>query len=54
MADRLYSDNKLLDTSVIIDGRVMDIMAAGFLDGQLVVPNFVLRERKRFLIPLII
>lgn len=44
LADRLYSSNKLLDTSVIIDGRVMDIMAAGFLDGQLVVPNFVLRE----------
>ena len=35
LGDRLYSSNKLLDTSVIIDGRVMDIMAAGFLDGQL-------------------
>lgn len=44
LGDRLYSSNKLLDTSVIIDGRVMDIVAAGFLDGRLVVPNFVLTE----------
>ena len=47
LGDRLYSSNKLLDTSVIIDGRVMDIMAAGFLDGQLVVPNFVLEELQK-------
>lgn len=45
--DRLYSSNKLLDTSVIIDGRVMDIMAAGFIDGKLVVPNFVLEELQK-------
>lgn len=44
---RLYSNNKLLDTSVIIDGRVMDILAAGFLDGRLVVPNFVLVELQK-------
>lgn len=47
LADRLYSTNKLLDTSVIIDGRIMDIMAAGFLEGQLVVPNFVLEELQK-------
>lgn len=47
LGDRLYSSNKLLDTSVIIDGRVMDIMAAGFLDGKVVVPNFVLEELQR-------
>ena len=35
---------KLLDTSVIIDGRVADICEAYFLDGVLVVPQFVLRE----------
>ena len=35
---------KVLDTSVIIDGRIADICAAGFLDGTLVVPQFVLRE----------
>ncbi len=47
LADRLYSSNKLLDTSVIIDGRVMDILAAGFLDGKLVIPNFVLEELQK-------
>ena len=47
LSDRLYSTNKLLDTSVIIDGRIMDIMAAGFLEGQLVVPNFVLEELQK-------
>lgn len=35
---------KVLDTSVIIDGRIADIAEAGFLDGTLVVPEFVLRE----------
>ncbi len=35
---------KLLDTSVIIDGRIADIAETGFLDGTLVIPNFVLRE----------
>lgn len=34
----------ILDTSVIIDGRVADIARTGFLDGTLVVPEFVLRE----------
>jgi len=36
--------NKVLDTSVIIDGRVADICKTGFLEGTLVVPHFVLRE----------
>jgi uncharacterized protein YacL len=35
---------KILDTSVIIDGRISDICEAGFLDGPLVVPQFVLHE----------
>ncbi|HWE86761.1 MAG TPA: PIN domain-containing protein [Terracidiphilus sp.] len=35
---------KILDTSVIIDGRIADIAEAGFMDGALVVPEFVLRE----------
>jgi len=35
---------KVLDTSVIIDGRIADIAEAGFIDGTLVVPEFVLRE----------
>jgi len=35
---------KVLDTSVIIDGRISDICKTGFLEGTLVVPHFVLRE----------
>ena len=35
---------KVLDTSVIIDGRVGDIADALFLDGTIVIPHFVLRE----------
>lgn len=35
---------KILDTNVIIDGRIYDVAKAGFLEGQLYVPNFVLEE----------
>ncbi len=35
---------KLIDTSVIVDGRILDIVESGFLEGPLVVPRFVLRE----------
>jgi len=35
---------KILDTSVIIDGRIADICASGFVEGTLVVPVFVLEE----------
>ncbi|MCX7774410.1 MAG: PIN domain-containing protein [Clostridia bacterium] len=35
---------KLLDTSVIIDGRILDLSRTGFLEGELVVPGFVLEE----------
>ena len=35
---------KLLDTSVIIDGRIFEICKAGFLEGRLIVPSFVLDE----------
>jgi hypothetical protein len=34
----------LLDTSVIIDGRIADLLEANFIDGTLVVPRFVLHE----------
>jgi len=37
-------DQKILDTSVIIDGRIADIADTGFFDGALVVPQFVLHE----------
>jgi uncharacterized protein YacL len=35
---------KILDTNVIIDGRIYDVARAGFLEGQLYVPGFVLEE----------
>lgn len=35
---------KVLDTSVIIDGRIFDICETGFIEGPLVIPNFVLDE----------
>ncbi len=35
---------KILDTNVIIDGRIYDVARAGFLEGQLYVPGFVLDE----------
>jgi uncharacterized protein YacL len=41
-ADR--ASETLVDTSAIIDGRIADIVRTGFLSGELVVPEFVLRE----------
>lgn len=35
---------KILDTSVIIDGRIADICQTGFIEGRLVIPKFVLNE----------
>ena len=35
---------KILDTSVIIDGRIADICETGFMDGTLIIPQFVLKE----------
>ena len=43
----LAASNKLLDTSVIIDGRIVDILKTGFLEGNLIVPHFVLDELQR-------
>ena len=37
-------DVKVLDTSVIIDGRIADVAETGFLTGTLIVPQFILRE----------
>lgn len=36
--------HKLLDTSVIIDGRIADLVKTGFIEGTLVIPEFVLEE----------
>ena len=35
---------KILDTSVIIDGRIADITKSGFIEGPLIVPGFILEE----------
>lgn len=35
---------KILDTSVIIDGRIADICRTGFIEGKLIIPSFVLEE----------
>jgi uncharacterized protein YacL len=37
-------DYKVLDTSVIIDGRIADVAETGFLGGTLIIPNFILTE----------
>lgn len=38
------SNVKIVDTSVIIDGRIADILKTGFIEGNLIVPSFVLEE----------
>ncbi|MEW6408608.1 MAG: PIN domain-containing protein [Nitrospirota bacterium] len=37
-------NTKILDTSVIIDGRIADICETGFLEGMFIIPQFILRE----------
>ena len=39
-----YARSILIDTSAIIDGRIADVSQTGFLEGTLIIPNFVLRE----------
>ena len=39
-----FQPYKILDTSVIIDGRILDVIRAGFIEGIILVPNFVLKE----------
>ena len=45
-SSKLQSINmpKILDTSVIIDARILDICRAGFLEGEILIPNFILEE----------
>lgn len=40
----VYGRPKVLDTSVIIDGRILDILGTGFIDGTIIIPQFVLDE----------
>lgn len=35
---------KILDTSVIIDGRIADVAEAGFIEGELIIPHFIIKE----------
>jgi uncharacterized protein YacL len=42
--DKAFQKPKILDTNVIIDGRVADICRTGFIEGQIHIPNFVLEE----------
>ena len=35
---------KILDTSVIIDGRILDLLRTGFIEGKIIIPTFVLDE----------
>jgi uncharacterized protein YacL len=35
---------KIIDTSVIVDGRIVEILESGFLEGPLILPRFILRE----------
>lgn len=39
-----YHHYKILDTNILIDGRILDLVKAGFIEGTLLVPNFVLYE----------
>jgi len=41
---RLPMESKMLDTNIIIDGRIADIASSGFLQGPIVIPNFILQE----------
>ena len=36
--------DKILDTSILIDGRILDLLQTGFLEGKIVVPDFILTE----------
>ncbi len=42
--EKMLEEHKILDTSVIIDGRIADICKTGFIQGILVIPEFVLEE----------
>ncbi|GAB5602102.1 TRAM domain-containing protein [Thermus sp. FJN-A] len=45
---RPLQGGKVLDTSVLVDGRLVEVAATGFLEGPLFVPHFVLKELQHF------
>lgn len=42
--DSIYGRPKILDTSVIIDGRILDLLQTGFIEGKIIISDFVLEE----------
>ncbi len=42
--NRLVASQKLIDTSILIDGRIVNIVESDFLEGSLVIPVFILKE----------
>lgn len=45
--DKQKEKGKLLDTNIIIDGRIVDVYKSGFLEGPIIVPVFVLEELQK-------
>ncbi len=41
---RVVGETKILDTSVIIDGRIADVAEAGFISGTMIIPKFIIKE----------
>ncbi len=41
---RTVTETKILDTSVIIDGRIADVAEAGFISGTMIIPKFIIKE----------
>ena len=46
-ASHVSRTHKLLDTSVLIDGRILEIIRLGFLEGTIIIPKFVLEELQK-------
>ena len=44
MSALAQGSNKILDTSVIIDGRIADLCDTGFMEGIFIIPRFILVE----------
>ncbi|MBC7328510.1 hypothetical protein H5T87_10450 [bacterium] len=40
----ILASPKIIDTSVIIDGRIKDVLKSGFVEGQIVIPSFIIEE----------
>ena len=46
-SEKVKEKGKLLDTNIIIDGRIVDVYQSGFLEGPIIVPVFVLEELQK-------